>query len=95
MPNDYWVAGPGVITTAVCRGSGEAALFTKVSRPILAERGSAMSIERRIDDLIEAGWGVVDSDFDPFAFITGGEALSIASRLVEECRPAGMNERER
>ena len=27
-----------------------------------------MSIERRIDDLIEAGWGVVDSDFDPIAF---------------------------
>ena len=27
-----------------------------------------MSIERRIDDLIKAGWGVVDSDFDPVAF---------------------------
>ena len=27
-----------------------------------------MSIERRIDDLIEAGWGVLDSDFDPVAF---------------------------
>ena len=27
-----------------------------------------MSIERRIDDLIEAGWGVVNSDFDPIAF---------------------------
>jgi hypothetical protein len=27
-----------------------------------------MSIERRIDDLIEAGWGVVNSDFDPLAF---------------------------
>jgi hypothetical protein len=27
-----------------------------------------MSIEGRIDDLIEAGWGVVDSDFDQVAF---------------------------
>jgi len=27
-----------------------------------------MSIERRIDDLIEAGWDVLDSDFDPVAF---------------------------
>jgi hypothetical protein len=27
-----------------------------------------MSIEGRIDDLIEAGWDVVDSDFDPVAF---------------------------
>ena len=24
-----------------------------------------MSVEQRIDDLIEAGWGVLDSDFDP------------------------------
>ena len=27
-----------------------------------------MSVEERIDDLIEAGWGVLDSDFDPVAF---------------------------
>ena len=27
-----------------------------------------MAIEERIDDLIEAGWGVLDSDFDPVAF---------------------------
>jgi hypothetical protein len=27
-----------------------------------------MSMEGRIDDLIEAGWGVLDSDFDPVAF---------------------------
>ena len=27
-----------------------------------------MSVERRIDDLIEAGWGVLDSDFDPIVF---------------------------
>lgn len=27
-----------------------------------------MSIDSRIDDLIEAGWGVLDSDFDPVAF---------------------------
>ncbi len=27
-----------------------------------------MSIEERIDDLIEAGWGVLNSDFDPGAF---------------------------
>jgi len=27
-----------------------------------------MTIEDRIDELIKAGWGVVDSDFDPHAF---------------------------
>ncbi len=27
-----------------------------------------MSVEEQIDDLIEAGWGVIDSDFDPVAF---------------------------
>jgi hypothetical protein len=27
-----------------------------------------MGIEHRIDELIKAGWGVVDSDFDPAAF---------------------------
>jgi hypothetical protein len=27
-----------------------------------------MSVEDRIDDLIKAGWGVLDSDFDPVAF---------------------------
>jgi hypothetical protein len=27
-----------------------------------------MSIDGRMDDLIEAGWGVLDSDFDPIAF---------------------------
>jgi hypothetical protein len=27
-----------------------------------------MKIEDQIDELIEAGWGVVDSDFDPVAF---------------------------
>ncbi len=27
-----------------------------------------MSFERQIDDLIEAGWKVIDSDFDPVAF---------------------------
>ena len=28
-----------------------------------------MFIEGRIDDLIEAGWNVLDSDFDPVAFL--------------------------
>lgn len=28
-----------------------------------------MAVEQRIDDLIEAGWGVLDSDFDPVAFL--------------------------
>ena len=28
-----------------------------------------MSIEGRIDDLIEAGWGVLESGFDPIAFL--------------------------
>ncbi len=27
-----------------------------------------MSVEQRIDDLIKAGWGVLESDFDPDAF---------------------------
>jgi hypothetical protein len=27
-----------------------------------------MKIEDQIDDLIKAGWGVVESDFDPVAF---------------------------
>ncbi len=27
-----------------------------------------MSVEGRIDELIKAGWGVLDSDFDPAAF---------------------------
>jgi hypothetical protein len=27
-----------------------------------------MTVEQRIDDLIEAGWGVLDSEFDPGAF---------------------------
>ena len=27
-----------------------------------------MSIESRIDELIKAGWGVLESDFDPVAF---------------------------
>ena len=27
-----------------------------------------MKIEQRIDELIKAGWGVVESDFDPIAF---------------------------
>ncbi len=27
-----------------------------------------MTIEHRIDELIKAGWGVVESDFDPMAF---------------------------
>jgi hypothetical protein len=27
-----------------------------------------MTIERRLDELIKAGWEVVDSDFDPVAF---------------------------
>jgi hypothetical protein len=27
-----------------------------------------MSMEGRIDDLIELGWGVLDPDFDPVAF---------------------------
>jgi hypothetical protein len=27
-----------------------------------------MAIDGRIDELIEAGWGVLDSDFDPVAF---------------------------
>ena len=32
-----------------------------------------MIIEERIDELIKAGWGVVDSDFDPrWHFSIGG-----------------------
>jgi hypothetical protein len=31
-------------------------------------KGAAMSVEERIDDVIEAGWGVRESDFDPVAF---------------------------
>jgi len=27
-----------------------------------------MAVEARIDDLIEAGWSVLDSDFDPISF---------------------------
>ncbi len=27
-----------------------------------------MTIDQRIDELIKAGWGVVESDFDPIAF---------------------------
>lgn len=27
-----------------------------------------MAVDGRIDDLIEAGWGVLESDFDPVAF---------------------------
>jgi hypothetical protein len=27
-----------------------------------------MKIEQRIDELIKAGWGVLESDFDPIAF---------------------------
>ena len=27
-----------------------------------------MQIERQFDELIKAGWGVIDSDFDPVAF---------------------------
>jgi hypothetical protein len=27
-----------------------------------------MCVEHRIDDLIEAGWGVLESDFDPVVF---------------------------
>ena len=38
-----------------------------------------MSVEQRIDDLIRVGWGVLESDFDPEPFSSGGEALSIAS----------------
>lgn len=28
-----------------------------------------MAVEATIDDLIQAGWNVVDSDFDPVAFL--------------------------
>jgi hypothetical protein len=40
-------------------------------------RRATMSVEERIDDLIEAGWGVLDSDFDPVAFHLGDAGLSI------------------
>jgi len=30
--------------------------------------GVEMKIEHKIDELIKAGWGVLDSDFDPVAF---------------------------
>jgi hypothetical protein len=36
--------------------------------PHIPQKGVGMSIERRIDDLIKAGWGVLESDFDPDAF---------------------------
>ena len=29
-----------------------------------------MCIEKQIDDLIEAGWKVIATDFDPVAFLT-------------------------
>jgi hypothetical protein len=32
------------------------------------ERGADMQVEKRIDDLIEAGWHVLNSDFDTEAF---------------------------
>ncbi len=34
----------------------------------LTNEGVVMKLERQIDELIKAGWGVVDSDFDPVAF---------------------------
>ena len=44
-------------------------MFTKINRAQTNEiKGAAMTIDGRIDDLIEAGWGVLDSDFDPVAF---------------------------
>jgi hypothetical protein len=43
-------------------------VLTRLSHPQILERGSEMSVEQRIDDLIEAGWEVLDSDFDPVAF---------------------------
>jgi hypothetical protein len=44
-------------------------VFTQVSPANrLEKREPAMSVEARIDDLIEAGRGVLDSDFDPVAF---------------------------
>ncbi len=36
--------------------------------PLHIHRGVAMKIEHRLDELIKAAWGVVDSDFDPIAF---------------------------
>ena len=54
-----------------------------------------MSVEQRIDDLIKAGWGVVDSGFDlivlhhwrrsAFASLTAGGGMP----------PGGMDQRER
>ncbi|MBI4962754.1 MAG: hypothetical protein HY913_05695 [Desulfomonile tiedjei] len=32
------------------------------------EKGWTMMVEKRIDDMIEAGWHVLDSDFDTAAF---------------------------
>ena len=36
--------------------------------PHVPKKGVKMSVERRIDELIKAGWGVLESDFDPDAF---------------------------
>ncbi len=46
-------------------------------------RGTAMSVEERIDSLIEAGWYVLDSGFDPRAFAHWRrEALNCVAALV-------------
>lgn len=46
-------------------------------------RGRAMGVEGRIDRLIEAGWYVLDSGFDPRAFANWRrEALNCVAALV-------------
>ena len=54
-----------------------------------------MSIERRIDDLIEAGWGVVDSEFDPIAFHHWRRSALASLTAGGGMPPGGMYERER
>jgi hypothetical protein len=48
--------------------TGERACLPRSATEHSWQKGSAMAIDGRIDDLIEAGWGVLDSDCDPVAF---------------------------
>jgi hypothetical protein len=48
--------------------TGERACLPRSATQHFWHKGSAMAIDGRIDDLIEAGWGVLVSDCDPVAF---------------------------
>jgi hypothetical protein len=57
--SNFATASKDIGVVAVLGGSG---------RRLPTKGGCAMAIEGRIDDLIEAGWRVIHSDFDPVAF---------------------------